>query len=126
MDYEPIEGTNKRRCRHGNVLGPLDSCPDCAAADTPFKPPTAAELDKEMRLREEEFRTVAKQLRNKAAKMMETAKERGTAIKFYDVALKYERASLEIRNRLSDREHDRWLVEQNRIIQGLSGGGASH
>lgn len=91
------------------------NCPP-ASTDSSFAPPSS---DRELELMRDEFRADAKLMRRKAREWLEdgTARERLPALKALDVAVKCDRAALEIQLRIADREHDRWLVEQNRLLQ---------
>ena len=95
-------------------------CSECASAAVEQVdgnvPPSS---DRELELMRDEFRADAKMLRRKAREWLEdgTARERLPALKAIDVAVKCDRAALEIQLRIADREHDRWLVEQNRLLQ---------
>jgi hypothetical protein len=85
----------------------------------PISAITPITTDKELDLLEGEFRTTGKMLRRHGDDLLEgTTLDKNTAVKLYDTALKYDRAALEIIKARKDREHDRWLVEENRKLQG--------
>jgi len=121
VNWEPHEG-NKRRCpAHDEVFARTTTCSKCEPGKgAPLGAITPIDTDKDLSLLEGEFREAGKYLRRNGRDLNEegTAQDKNTAIKFFEAALKYDRAALEIIKARKDREHDRWLVEQNRLLQG--------
>jgi hypothetical protein len=108
---------------HERLFGALETCADCDRA--PGEAPAvehAEDIDKETCISMSECTRVAKMLRRLGEEMCTagTPKDKVNAMKIFETSLKHERAAMETRQRILDREHDRWLVEQNRKLQGGS------
>lgn len=125
--YERTE-TGYRCQLHGVEFSPVETCPhgpDCGELDTHH----AAEHDQAALEDEGWCRRQRDKLIAIADEMADGREEReaidrvgySTLAKIYDTALKYHRAAMEERVRRGDKEHDRWLVEQNRILRGAGG-----
>ena len=123
--WEPREGG--RYCTtHERLFGLLETCGDCDR--NPGKAPVTVapdDIDRETCISMAELTRVAKVLRRHGEEMLDegTPKDKVNAAKILDCSLKHERAAMEIRQRILDREHDRWLVEENRKLQGGNGDG---
>lgn len=117
MIYERT--ANGYRCRtHDVEFGPVDSCPngpDCGDV-TPVTPVT---IDKELELLESEMLTEARHYRKRARELTEgTGMELNAGIKAADLSLKFDRARMELVLARKTREHEVWLVEQDRLRRG--------
>lgn len=118
--WTPRDGGRLGCERHGEVFEKSAGCVGCIAD------PGAAEdlvepisTDKDLSLLEAELRTEARFYR-KIGRELAAGTERDIAVglKAAEVALKYDRAYKEILVERKGREHDRWLVEQNRLLKG--------
>ena len=109
------------QCEHGVVASALKPCVECRRK--PRAPvSTAADVDefeRELEIRQEEQRSDAKYLRRVGRELIENGgRDAGLGLKFFDTAIKYERASLETLKEIRDKRHDRWLAAEVARQQG--------
>lgn len=123
MSWQPYENNQKRCTDHDVVFPKTMSCPQCKLGlGAPASAIVPVTTDKELDLLESELRTEARFYR-KLGRELCADNEHGYGLKAAELALKYDRAYKEILAERKGREHDQWLVEQNRLLQG---NGASH
>lgn len=115
--YERTE-SGYRCATHGTEFGPVETCPhapDCGDV-VAVKPATT---DKELTLLESESRSAAIYWDRVARELAEgTGQEVNSGIKAGDLALKWKRFYSELISARKQREHELWLVEQDRIRRG--------
>lgn len=115
------ESLRSMQCEHGIVASALKPCVECRR-----KPPAQAtanvdvdEYERELEIRQEEQRSDAKFLRRIGRELIDNGgRDAGLGLKFYDTAIKYERASLETLKEIRDKRHDRWLAAEVARQQG--------
>ena len=120
MNWDRLEGGNRRCRRHDETFAALAVCPKCKSDPGDIIAPEEenSPADRELELLFQEFRTEAKFLRRISRERIEdgTAQDLAVALKASDVALKYDRAAVEIQSRLHDKRHDHWLVKAYREL----------
>lgn len=116
----------QEQCKHGATPSALAPCALCRAEPGPAIAAGAAfdELERDLRIRQDEFRQDAKILRRHARDLLDegTAQDRRDAYKAFECAFKAERLSLDALKEIRDKEHDRWLAKEVAIQQGREGG----
>ena len=89
---------------------------------SPISAVTPVTTDKEIGLLEDELRSEAKHYRKLGRELTSgTGQEISLGLKAAEVSLKFDRAYKEILEERKGREHDIWLVEQNRLLKGDGG-----
>ena len=128
MTWQP-HGPDQKRCTdHDVVFARTTTCPSCSPGVRAAVEIAPVTTDKELDLLESELRAEARYYRKLGRELTgdgaDGAKsDINSGLKAAEVALKYDRAYKEILAERKGREHDQWLVEQNRLLQG---NGASH
>lgn len=124
MAWQP-HGSNQKRCEvHDEVFPKTTTCPRCPPGlGAPVAAITEVTTDKELGLLENELRTEARYYRKLGRDLCEgTDREIGYGLKAAEIALKYDRAYKDILAERKGREHDIWLVNENRKLQGKGDG----
>ena len=110
--------------RHGVAYSALAPCAQCRKDPGPAVTGGHAfdELERELRIRQDEFRADGKFLRKHARDLISgvdaKAIDRRDAYKAYECAFKAERLALEALKEIRDKEHDRWLAAEVARQQG--------
>ena len=127
MNWEPHEGNQKRCRQHEQVFPKTSTCSQCEPGKgAPLSAIAPITTDKELDLIESELRSEAQYYKRLARELTgegaeETKKDINAGLKAADVSLKFYRAYTERVAERKGHEHDRWLVEQNRLLQGNGG-----
>lgn len=114
----PID--NQAHCATHDVTYPKTStCPHCPAVDGESLAAIApVTTDKELSLLESELRADAIYYSKIGRELSAEPRQVNSGLKAAEVSLKFWRAYMEILAERKGREHDAWLVEQNRLLQG--------
>jgi len=120
VNWEPHEGNQKRCRQHGQVFPKTSTCSQCEPGGAPLSAIAPVTTDKELDLAESELLSEAKYYSRIAREKCDgsVAQDVNVGLKAAEVSLKFRRAYLEIVKERKSHEHDRWLVEQNRLLQG--------
>ena len=123
MNWEPHEGNQKRCRQHSQVFPKTSTCSQCEPGGAPLSAVAPITTDKELDLIESELRSEARYYRKLGRDLtgdgaQGTARDINSGLKAAEVSLKFDRAYKELVQARKDREHDRWLVEQNRLLKG--------
>lgn len=110
-------------CPHGIMYDGLEQCARCretkSAGPTTSSPRVDTRGLEEM---EKEYRDLDGFLRHLACKIFDPSEgmpnERHLAVKMLDNAAKWARLALDIRAERLEIQHDQWLVEQKRMLDG--------
>jgi hypothetical protein len=118
--WQPRDGGRLGCERHGEVFERTSGCTGCladpGAFDALIEP---VSTDKDLDLLETELRTEARFYRKLGREKCDGSdRDCSLGLKAAEISLKFDRAYKEILTERKGREHDRWLVEQNRLLQG--------
>lgn len=111
----------QRRCdQHDETFSKQTVCSQadsgCGAASEVVAPVTT---DKELQLIEDELRAEARYYRKLGRELCaEGGRDVAHGLKAAEVSLKFDRAYKELVQQRKEYEHDRWLVEQKRLLDG--------
>ncbi len=119
MNWEPHEGNQKRCRQHEQVFPKTSTCSQCEPGKgAPLSAIAPLSTDKDLDLAESELRAEAIYYSKLARELCSSPNEISVGLKAAEASLKFRRAYLEIVKERKGHEHDRWLVEQNRLLQG--------
>jgi len=118
--YETLPD-GKRRCpKHDVIYEKIRSCHACDLDPTVSIDAIAPiTTDKELQLIEDELRAEARYYRKLGRELCDSGgRDVQHGLKAAEVSLKFDRAYKELVQQRKEREHDRWLVDENRKLQG--------
>lgn len=123
MAWRTLENGQRRCDEHDETFSRTTVCSKadsgCGAPSVAIAPVT---LDKELALIESELRAEARYYRKLGRELCDgTERDIAVGLKAAEVSLKFDRAYKELVERRKEYEHDKWLVEQKRQLDGGNG-----
>jgi hypothetical protein len=116
VNWQTREGGQRWCADHDVLFTKSTTCPECKPVALDVIAPVTT--DKELSLLESELRAEARYYRKLGRDLTVNVGETGYGLKAAEISLKYDRAYKELLSERKAREHDAWLVEENRKLQG--------